>query len=93
MGERTRGRSPEDGGAGGGRVRKESNGVGGRGRGVRTSGVPGPTDDGGPIVSGDELRARLYSRQHAGHRHSTTSEPSGFLYRVRRQPNCALMSV
>jgi hypothetical protein len=47
-GERTRGSSPdEDGGGGGGRVWKESNGVGGRGRGVRTSGVVrcGPADD------------------------------------------------
>jgi hypothetical protein len=77
IGDRTRGRFPEDGG-GGGRV-LNSNGVCGRGRGVRTSGAGWTTDDGGPAASGNDDRARLYSRQHAGHRHSTTSDPSGFL--------------
>jgi hypothetical protein len=52
----------------------------------------------GPELRGDgpsagPLRARLYSRQQVGQRHSTTSVPSADLYRVRRQPNCALMSV
>ena len=42
---------------------------------------------------GAMLRERLYSRQHVGQRHSMTSDPSGFLNRVSRQPNCALMRV
>jgi hypothetical protein len=76
--DRVFGTSPDDDGA---RGRKDSNGVGGRGRGVRTSGVARcvPEEGGPAAASGDEVRARLYSRQHAGHRHSTTSEPSGFL--------------
>jgi hypothetical protein len=39
------------------------------------------------------VRARLYSRQHVGHLHSRTSEPSGPLNRVSRHPNWALMRV
>jgi hypothetical protein len=39
------------------------------------------------------VRARLYSRQQVGQRHSSTMAPSGPLKRVSRQPNCALMSV
>lgn len=42
-----------------------------------------------PVVT----RMRLYSRQQVGQRHSSTSEPSGPLKRVRRHPNWALMSV
>jgi hypothetical protein len=38
-------------------------------------------------------RASLNSRQHDGQRHSTKEEPSDFVVRVRRHPNCALMSV
>jgi hypothetical protein len=38
-------------------------------------------------------RARLYSRQQVGQRHSTMGSPSLDLLRLRRQPNWALMSV
>jgi hypothetical protein len=39
------------------------------------------------------VRARLKSRQHVGHRHSSMMVPSFCFVRVSRQPNCALMSV
>jgi hypothetical protein len=51
----------------------------------RSSRMPLPV-----IVPG---RWRLYSRQHEGHRHSTSRSPEGVFERVSRQPNCALMSV
>jgi len=91
-GERRRAVSP---GTEGARGRNASKGVGGRGRGVRPAGFdPGA---GGPATMfgslGAMLRARLYSRQQVGQRHSMTSDPSGFLNRVSRQPNCALMRV
>jgi hypothetical protein len=38
-------------------------------------------------------RCRLNSRQQEGQRHATWSSPAGVLDRVRRQPNCALISV
>ena len=80
-------------GADGMRGRNDSKGVGGRGSGVRAGDEPTFC---GVIRLGSlgaMLRARLYSRQQVGQRHSMTSEPSGFLNRVRRQPNCALMRV
>jgi hypothetical protein len=39
------------------------------------------------------VRTRLNSRQHGGHRHSRTIDPSGPLNLVSRHPNWALMSV
>jgi hypothetical protein len=74
----------------GGRPGGFGNGVRGRIGGGRSD---GDIDGGGFDSPGLMVRARLYSRQHVGHRHSTISAPSGFLYRVRRQPNCALMRV
>ncbi len=70
-------------------------GEGGRGiGGVRMRIGAGSSEGGGGFDSpGLMVRARLYSRQHVGHRHSTTRPPSGLLYRVRRQPNWALMRV
>jgi len=89
-GERRRAVSP---GTDGARGLKASNGVGGRGRGVRPAGRD-PGAEGTRLGSlGAMLRARLYSRQQVGHRHSMTSDPSGFLNRVSRQPNWALMRV
>jgi hypothetical protein len=80
----------------GGRGRKEPKGVSGR---FRT----GRLDGGGGAVSGvavalvtsskDGTRVRLYSRQHAGQRHSTRVPPSLAFERDSRQPNWALMSV
>jgi hypothetical protein len=43
---------------------------------------PGDGDDGGRIIGSDAGgvgRERLYSRQHVGQRHSTTSVPSALL--------------
>ncbi len=66
------------------------------GTGVRTrmglGGLATPDTDAGPS-SGRLARFFLYSRQHVGQRHSTTSEPSGVLKRESLQPNCALMRV
>jgi hypothetical protein len=46
-----------------------------------------------PLGSSMLPRASLYSRQHAGQRHSTTISPALALLRLSRHPNCALMSV
>jgi hypothetical protein len=35
----------------------------------------------------------LWARQQSGHRHSTTKSPLSPRRRVKRQPNCALISV
>jgi hypothetical protein len=80
----------------GARGRNDSKGVIGRGSGVRIAGDEEgglPSDEMRLGSLGAALRDRLYSRQHVGQRHSMTSEPSGFLYRVSRQPNWALMRV
>ena len=74
----------------GGRPGVFGTGVRGRMGGGSSDGV---IDGGGFDSPGLMVRARLYSRQHVGHRHSTISAPSGFLYRVSRQPNWALMRV
>jgi hypothetical protein len=70
---------------------------------VREDGDDGATarigggEEGNAAIEGSEgggvARERLYSRQHVGHRHSTTRVPSESLYRARRQPNRALMRV
>ena len=61
------------------RGRKASMGVGGRGNVGRSGGCDG-ADDGAPRTPAASpegvVRARLYSRQHVGQRHSTTSVPS-----------------
>jgi hypothetical protein len=63
------------------RGRKEPMGVGGRAiGGVRRRTGGAPSSGGGGFDSpGLMVRARLYSRQQVGHRHSTTRPPSGLL--------------
>jgi hypothetical protein len=69
-------------GSGDGRGRKDSNGAGGLVEGERGGGCVG---GGGCEARGlgaslaVDVRARLYSRQQVGHRHSTTRVPSGLL--------------
>ena len=78
----------------------EGRGAGALGRlvgrgGGRELGAPG----GGSVERSSRLPVMvpgfclLYSRQHAGQRHSTMRSPVAVLARVSRQPNCALMSV
>lgn len=67
--------------------------------------IPTPTkiyprglrDDGGGLVATPNGEIAVFSSlnraQHVGHRHSSAYEPSGFLLRVRRQPNRLLISV
>jgi hypothetical protein len=86
----------ESKGGRGDRGRSPSMGVGGRAMGVYGGGCVGGGGCEGRMLIGSpglDRRERLYSRQHCGQRHSTTREPSPLLKRVRRQPNCALMSV
>ncbi len=67
------------------RGRNEPMGVGGRGNGERARSAPscspwdGAGGGGGLDSPGLMTLARLYSRQQDGHRHSTTSAPSGLL--------------
>jgi hypothetical protein len=80
----------------GGRGRKEPKGVSGRRRAGRLDGGGG-ADRGLAVAvvtsSKDGTRVSLYSRQHAGQRHSTRVPPSLALERESRHPNWALMSV
>ncbi len=54
-------------------------GIAGLGGGCEAGGISEPRVLAGASPVGVAVRARLYSRQHVGQRHSTTSEPSGAL--------------